>query len=79
MDPEEYSAYRESFEAFDWNINGRISYTYLQVNMGENIPNWFTILYKKRVTLTTLNNKIWVLKSFLFIKTEMPEILTHPI
>ena len=31
MDPEEYTAYRESFEAFDWNNNGRISYTSLQV------------------------------------------------
>ena len=31
MDPDDHRAYRESFEAFDWNSNGRISYTSLQV------------------------------------------------
>ena len=31
MEPDEYKAYMESFEDFDWNKNGRISHTYLQV------------------------------------------------
>ena len=31
MDPADYKSYRESFEAFDWNSSGRISYGSLQV------------------------------------------------
>ena len=31
LDPDEYKSYKESFDAFDWNNNGKISYTSLQV------------------------------------------------
>ena len=34
MDPDQYKAYREAFESFDWNSNGRISHTSLQVGSG---------------------------------------------
>ena len=33
LDPDEYKSYKESFDAFDWNNNGKISYTSLQVNL----------------------------------------------
>jgi hypothetical protein len=31
LDPEEHRCYRESFDTFDWNNNGKISYGSLQV------------------------------------------------
>ena len=36
MDPDEYKSYKESFDAFDWNNNGKISYTSLQVIFNDN-------------------------------------------
>ena len=36
MDPDEYKSYKESFDAFDWNNNGKISYTSLQVKFNDN-------------------------------------------
>jgi len=33
LDPDEYKSYKESFDAFDWNNNGKISYTSLQAAM----------------------------------------------
>ena len=32
LDPEEYQAYRDAFEAFDWSSSGRISSGSLQVD-----------------------------------------------
>ena len=32
MDQSEFQSYKAAFQAFDWNHNGKISYTSLQVN-----------------------------------------------
>ena len=31
LDPEEFRCYKESFDSFDWNKNGKIGYGSLQV------------------------------------------------
>ena len=54
MDPDEYTAYRESFEAFDWNKNGRISYTSLQVRTSDK-PRTRTISNIKILAQATAN------------------------
>ena len=45
MDPDEYKSYKESFDAFDWNNNGKISYTSLQVIFNDDISHYSVTLY----------------------------------
>ena len=48
MDPDEYKSYKESFDAFDWNNNGKISYTSLQVifnNDNDDLLHYSVTLY----------------------------------
>ena len=52
LDPDEYKSYKESFDAFDWNNNGKISYTSLQVIFNDNDD-----LLHYSVTLYVFNNK----------------------
>ena len=66
MDPDEYKAYRESFEDFDWNKNGRISHTSLQVNYYFLYPP--KLVKQTKTTLFVLKYPLSPLLDMVFLK-----------